>query len=200
MITIIDYNTCNVGSISNMLRKLGHESKITNDLSEINESSKLILPGVGSFDKGMQNLEDLGIGEVIKNRVKIDKIPILGICLGMQLLTKRSDEGIKNGLNLIDAETLKFKSDNLRIPHMGWNHPIEVKKDDLFQGLAKDAKFYFVHSYFVKCNNEQDVSMVTNYSSNFASAFQNQNIYGVQFHPEKSHKHGMIVLNNFAKI
>jgi glutamine amidotransferase len=202
MITIIDYNTCNVGSISNMLKKLGCDSIITKDPEVINKASKIILPGVGAFDKGMENLETLGIVPIIKNRVLKDGIPILGICLGMQLITNSSEEGNKQGLCLIDATTKKFNfsTNALRVPHMGWNRPSSIKQDTLFNGLSDDARFYFVHSYYVDCINQEDVSMLCNYGIEFSCAIERENIFGVQFHPEKSHKYGMNVLQNFIKV
>lgn len=202
MITIIDYNTCNVGSISNMLKKLGFDSIITKDPEIIYKASKIILPGVGAFDKGMENLETLGIVPIIKNRVLKDGIPILGICLGMQLITNSSEEGNKQGLCLIDAATKKFNfsKNALRVPHMGWNRPSSIKQYTLFKGLSAEARFYFVHSYYVDCMIQEDVSMLCNYGIEFSCAIERENIFGVQFHPEKSHKYGMKVLQNFGKI
>lgn len=201
MITIIDYNTCNVGSIQNMLRKLGYNSIITNKREDIEKAEKLILPGVGSFDKGMQNLNSLGISQVLNDKVINCGIPILGICLGHQLLTEGSEEGVSlPGLGLIAAKTVKFNFENdpVRIPHMGWNTLKDYSNSTLFKGIDEDHRFYFVHSYHVKCSDVSIQAALTDYSGDFISSIEKNNIFGVQFHPEKSHKHGMIVMKNFA--
>ena len=201
MITIIDYNTCNVGSINNMLRKLGYDSIISNNREEIKKAEKLILPGVGSFDKGINNLKDLGLIPIIRDKVN-SGTPILGICLGYQLLSRRSEEGKEAGLGLIEADTLKFSFNNplLRIPHMGWNTLKNYNDSKLFKGLETEARFYFVHSYYVSCDNPKLIAAYTDYGDSFASAIEKDNIFGVQFHPEKSHKYGMRVLTNFINV
>jgi imidazole glycerol-phosphate synthase subunit HisH len=202
MIAIIDYNTCNVGSIQNMFRKLGIASMITNKPTELNKADRIILPGVGAFDKGMQNLKSLNLVHSLNEHAN-NSTPILGICLGFQLLTNKSEEGgsLEKGLGWIDAETIKFNFSNpaIRVPHMGWNNLINVNKSVLFEGIQEDHRFYFVHSYFVKCNNSSDIAASTEYNGIFTSSIQKNNIFGVQFHPEKSHKHGMQVLRNFAE-
>ena len=201
MIAIIDYKTGNVGSIKNMLKKIGYSSEITNDPEKLAAADKLILPGVGAFDRGMQNLEDLGLVDVLNPMVEEGK-PILGICLGMQLLTKRSDEGIKPGLGWVDAEVIKFEFEdiNMKVPHMGWNTIEIVGSDSILQELSAEARYYFVHSYYIKCNQASDILAQTNYGLNFVSAFQKDNIFGVQFHPEKSHRFGMEILKNYAEL
>ena len=198
MITIIDYNTCNVGSIQNMLRKLGYDSVVTNNQEKIFNATKLILPGVGAFDHGINNLKELGLIPIIKEKVN-SGTPILGICLGYQLLSRRSEEGKEAGLGLIEADTIKFSLENtkLKIPHMGWNNLIYNDNFKLFHGLDANARFYFVHSYFVKCDSPSIISANTEYGGMFASAIEKENIFGVQFHPEKSHKYGMKVFTNF---
>ena len=198
MITIIDYNTCNVGSIQNMLRKLGYDSVVTNNQEKIFNATKLILPGVGAFDHGINNLKELGLIPIIKEKVN-SGTPILGICLGYQLLSRSSEEGKEAGLGLIEADTIKFSFENtkLKIPHMGWNNLIYKDKLKLFHGLDANARFYFVHSYFVKCDSPSIISASTEYGGMFASAIEKENIFGVQFHPEKSHKYGMKVFTNF---
>lgn len=200
MVTIIDYGMGNLGSISNMIKKIGYKSVITSDLEKIKKATKLVLPGVGSFDNGMKNLENLGMIEVLNQKVLGDKIPILGICLGMQLMTKCSEEGALNGLGWIDAKTKKFVSDTLKIPHMGWNVVNHQKDSSLFnEQLESEKRFYFVHSYYVDCFNNEDILTTTPYTHDFVSSFEKENIIGAQFHPEKSHKYGMTLLNNFLE-
>ncbi|MCT7487114.1 imidazole glycerol phosphate synthase subunit HisH [Aliarcobacter cryaerophilus] len=199
MIVVIDYGMGNLGSIANMIKKVGHKSIITSDLDEIKKATKLILPGVGSFDNGMKNLQERGMIEVLNQKVLVEKIPILGICLGMQLMTKTSEEGNLAGLGWVDAETKKFVSDTLKIPHMGWNIIKHQKSSQLFDELESEKRFYFVHSYCVSCNHQEDILTTTNYTHDFVSSFEKENIIGVQFHPEKSHKFGMSIIRNFAE-
>jgi glutamine amidotransferase len=203
LIAIIDYGMGNLSSIHNMFRKLNVESSITSDLEKAAKADKLLLPGVGAFDHAMMNLKALGLVSVLNQKVLKEKTPLLGICLGMQLLTKKSEEGVMLGLDWIDAETVKFKSDDgnkLRIPHMGWN-TVEIKKDDaLFKDMGEEPRFYFVHSYYVKCNDQNNILTSTHYGSDFCSSLVKDNIRGVQFHPEKSHKFGMQLLSNFADL
>tara|TARA_B100001059_G_C17638954_1_gene478332 strand:+ start:60 stop:668 length:609 start_codon:yes stop_codon:yes gene_type:complete len=202
MITIVDYGMGNVGSIKNMLKYIGKESNITSDPDKIYKSSKLILPGVGSFDIAMRNIEKHNLLEVLNLKALKDKIPILGICLGMQILTNDSEEGTLKGLGWINASTIKFKLDEtkFKIPHMGWNTVKLANENSLSNKFSSDTRFYFVHSYFVKVNDEKNSILKTQYHINFDSAINNDNIYGVQFHPEKSHKNGMQLFNNFIKI
>jgi len=206
MIVIIDYKTGNTGSLLNMLKKIGAEAIISSEISEIKKADKLILPGVGAFDAGMINLNNSGFLEVINKKVIIDKTPILGICLGMQLFAKESEEGELKGLGWIDAKTIRFRFDetkilnNLKIPHMGWN-TIDIHKNNLlFKGMPEESKFYFVHSFHLLCNNKEDILATTNYGYDFASIIRRNNIIGAQFHPEKSHKYGMKLLKNFAEL
>jgi glutamine amidotransferase len=201
MIVIVDFGLGNLGSIKNMLKKIGSESEITSDPKRIALASKLILPGVGAFDQGMKNLDTLNLIPVLNMKVLEEKTPILGICLGMQLMTKRSDEGIANGLNWVDAETVRFDNSKMNnrwpIPHMGWEY-VEVCTDSpLTHKLPEESKFYFVHSYYVSCKYREDVILTSDYIHPFDSGFQKGNIFGVQFHPEKSHKYGMNLLSNF---
>jgi glutamine amidotransferase len=189
----------NLGSIANMIKKVGNKSIITSDLEEIKKASKLILPGVGSFDNGMKSLKELGMVEVINQKVLVEKTPILGICLGMQLMTKSSEEGKLSGLGWVDAQTKKFVSDTLKIPHMGWNIIKHQKSSKLFDEMESEKRFYFVHSYCVSCNNQEDVLTTTPYTHDFVSVFEKENIIGAQFHPEKSHKFGMSLIKNFVE-
>ena len=199
MIIVIDYGMGNLGSIANMIKKVGYKCIITSDLEEIKKATKLILPGVGSFDNGMKNLEKLGMIEVLNQKVLVEKTPILGICLGMQLMTKSSEEGNLLGLGWIEADTKKFVSDTLKIPHMGWNTIKHQKNSKLFDESENEKRFYFVHSYCVNCNQEVDILTNTNYIQDFVSSFQKENIIGVQYHPEKSHKFGMSLIKNFVE-
>lgn len=200
MIVIVDYGLGNLGSVKNMIAKLGFEAIISCEINHVREAEKLILAGVGSFDMGMTELEKRGLVEPLSYKVLQEKIPILGICLGMQLMTNRSEEGIKNGLSWINAETVKFPNNELIVPHMGWNNINILKPSKLFMDSTKDNRFYFVHSYFVQCFNNDDILCETVYGSTFHSAFERANIYGVQFHPEKSHKYGMEVFKGFLNI
>lgn len=202
MITIIDYGAGNLGSIKNMIRKIGFEAKISSNVEDILESKKLILPGVGSFDFGMTQLNKSGLIDVLKMKVLEERIPILGICLGVQLFTHQSDEGDLKGLSWFNAETVKFNfdgSNKLKIPHMGWNEIVKKKESRLLEDISLESRFYFVHGYHLKCNDINDSLLETNYGYNFVSAIEKNNIVGVQFHPEKSHKFGMKILYNFIQ-
>jgi imidazole glycerol-phosphate synthase subunit HisH len=204
MIVIIDYNMGNVGSIANMIKHIGGESIITKDPKEIEKAKKIILPGVGSFDTGMENLLKYGLIDVLNHMVLDKKVITFGICLGMQLLSKRSQEGALNGLGWIEAETIKFEFPEdikLNTPHMGWND-INVKKgnEGILKDLPEDPRFYFDHSYHLECKNEKDVMAYCEYGYAFPCAVYSDNIYGVQFHPEKSHKYGMKVFENFINL
>lgn len=201
MITIIDYGLGNLVSVKNMLKKLGIQSEISDNIETITASSKLILPGVGAFDNGMQLIKEKGLHNVLNKKVLEEKTPILGICLGMQLLTNSSEEGKEKGLGWINAETVKFNFTDrvLKIPHMGWSY-VDVKKENKLISNTGKHRFYFVHSYYVKCNDPQDVVATCDYGTEFTCVVNHENIYGAQFHPEKSLKFGMEVLNNFSKL
>lgn len=202
-IVIIDYGMGNLGSIHNMLTHLGIESTISSSVDIIEKAHKLILCGVGSFDRGMSSIQKLGLQKPLESKVLGEKTPILGICLGMQLFTKISEEGVLPGLGWLDAETVKFKFNpnaNLRIPHMGWNTVAPRHDKSLFCNLMVEPSFYFIHSYHVSCFDEQDVLATTTYGHTFTSSVQKGCIMGTQFHPEKSHKFGMQLLKNFCQI
>lgn len=200
MITIVNYGLGNLGSIQNMLKRIGVESVIASNYDEVKKAEKIILPGVGKFDAGMKGIEKADIKEILDYKALSEKVPVLGICLGMQLLTGKSQEGTLPGLGWIDAEVLRFNlNSNFKVPHMGWNETELVGESALTENL-NGARFYFVHSYYVKMCNENETILKTEYGVNFTSAFQHENIYGVQFHPEKSHKYGMQLLKNFSEL
>jgi len=204
MIAIIDYGLGNIKSIENMLLKIGEKPAITSDPNQIRHFDKIILPGVGSFDCGMENLQRMSLTSVLNEQVIEKGKPVLGICLGMQLMTQKSEEGHKSGLAWIKAATKRFSfpsSSSLKIPHMGWNTVTPTRTSKLFSGLdSSDTRFYFVHSYYVECCDNCNVLATTNYGLVFSCAIVQNNIFGVQFHPEKSHKFGMQLLKNFAEI
>jgi imidazole glycerol-phosphate synthase subunit HisH len=201
MIVIIDYGMGNLASILNMLKKIGVEGAISGDIKSIETAGKLILPGVGAFDNGISQLEERGLISILRKKVIVEKIPILGICLGMQLMTNQSEEGVLSGLGWIDAVTVRFKfgkaQSNLKIPHMGWNTVQVFKEPSLFDGIMPEPRFYFVHSYHAVCK-DNDVLTRSFHGYEFTSAFKRDNVTGVQFHPEKSHKFGMTFLKNWA--
>ena len=184
-----------------MIEKTGFNPIISNEISDILNADKFILPGVGSFDYGIQKLKALPSFDVFQKAIINDKKPVLGICLGMQLLGKSSEEGILPGLGWINMEFKKFRPQNksLKVPHMGWNHTKNTQ-EPLFKGLHEGAKFYFVHSYYACCEDEKNIIAQANYGNSFVCAVQNKNIYGVQFHPEKSHKFGFQLLTNFCSL
>lgn len=202
-IVVIDYGMGNLGSIANMLKYLGASAVISADKSVIEQADKLILPGVGHFDRAMQNIHQLDLFDLIQFKASDQKTPIMGICLGMQLMCNSSEEGEDKGLGLVDAEVKKFnfdKAQNLKVPHMGWNKVELAKPDSLItNGLTDEARFYFVHSYYVTCNHESDVLTKSWYGHSFVSSFEKKNIVGVQFHPEKSHKYGITLFRNFIE-
>lgn len=200
-IIIVDYNLGNKASIANMLKRIGVRHKISQNVNEIAEASKLILPGVGHFDAGMRNLKELNLIGALENAVVKNKRPILGICLGMQLMTLQSEEGSEKGLGWLQAETKKFVSNQtqLKVPHMGWNYIQATQPNPLFDNQLLN-RYYFVHSYYVTCFQEQDVIGTCNYILNFCCSFQRENIFGCQFHPEKSHRFGMQLMKQFAEL
>jgi glutamine amidotransferase len=202
MVHIVDYKTGNLGSIQNMLKKIGEKSIISSDIDELKAAEKIILPGVGAFGKGIKSLKELNLWDTLNNKVLVDKTPVLGICLGAQLMTKGSEESDETGLGWVDANTYRFKIDKEskhKVPHMGWNRVEPMKASKLFEGMYEDARFYFVHSYHMTFNNLDQALFKTNYAYDFHSGFEKDNILGVQFHPEKSHKFGMKLLKNFVE-
>lgn len=204
MITIIDYGVGNINAFVNVYKRLNVPVKIATTKEDLLNAKKLILPGVGHFDYAMEKLNNSGMREKLDELVIQQNIPVIGICVGMQMMANYSDEGSMEGLKWIDASVKKFDETKIhqvtRLPHMGWNDVKPVKDISLFQGLEKDALFYFLHSYYFECNNPEDVMAVSDYGIEFASAAHHENKYGIQFHPEKSHHYGETLLDNFEKI
>jgi glutamine amidotransferase len=202
MITIIDYGIGNIGSIINMLTYIGVKSRATSDPDKIYNSTKLILPGVGSFDTAMHKINNInGLKESLSHKVLKDQIPLMGICLGMQLITNSSEEGKLPGLGWIDANAKKFPVlKRLKVPHMGWNNVRIISPNKITKNLSDKEKYYFVHSYYVSVKDQKYSLMKTKYGLDFDSGIFFENIYGFQFHPEKSNKYGMKLLKNFSEI
>jgi glutamine amidotransferase len=204
MIVIVDYGVGNLGSIINMLKKAGAKAIASSNPDVLQQAEKLILPGVGAFDAGMNKLNECGLVPLLNHLALEKRVPFLGLCLGLQLMTKRSEEGQTEGLGWLDAETLRFRFEgdqaHLKVPHMGWN-TIELRQSHpLFRELDPEARFYFVHSFYVKSHDPEAVLAETDYGGYFHSIFARDNIMGFQFHPEKSHKYGMRLLKNFAEM
>lgn len=205
MIAIIDYEMGNVGSIKNMLWKIGAESVITRDPAAIRSARKLILPGVGAFDRAIEHLREFDLLGILNEQALDVRKPVLGICLGMQLLTRGSEEGVLPGLGWIEADTVKFRwndpgHEHLRLPHMGWNRIRPTGQHALYENLPEDPRFYFVHTYHVRCDRDEDVLATASYGYEFHASIGRGNIMGTQFHPEKSHKFGLRLLENFVKM
>lgn len=202
VLSVIDYGVNNVGSVTNMLRHIGVSTRVVANADELADTQGIVLPGIGAFDTGITNLRDRGLYDALVHEVTVRRTAILGICLGMQLLSRRSEEGSLEGLGLIDAETLRIPADAARtrkIPHMGWNDT-ECFDPDLFDGLQTDARFYYVHSYHVACRTPGDVAARFAYGEYFTAAVRSGHVAGTQFHPEKSHRFGMRLLANFARM
>jgi glutamine amidotransferase len=203
MITIVNYGLGNLGSISNMLKKIGVKSIISSDPDTVRKAEKIILPGVGHFDRAIERIDQGGLKGVLNEKALKDKIPILGICLGMQLMTQNSEEGQLCGLGWIPAKTVRFnfpKESNFKVPHMGWNLVVRSTPSPLTEDIDTEHRFYFVHSYHVRVEDEKYSILKTEHGYLFDSGIQNGNLFGVQFHPEKSHRFGMKLLTNFARL
>jgi glutamine amidotransferase len=201
MITIIDYGMGNLGSVVNMLRRVEAECEVTGDPVRIASASRILLPGVGAFDAAMERIDAAGIRQVLDDKALHQRVPVLGICLGMQLLTRGSEEGTRPGLGWIPADTRRLPGDlGIKIPHMGWNVAERTRPCPLTARLDGETRFYFVHSYSVQTDDPHDTVLRTRYGVDFAAAIQRNNIMGAQFHPEKSHRFGMRLLRNFAEL
>ncbi len=203
MIAIVNYGLGNLTSIQNMFKRLGIEAVITSDFETIKAASKLLLPGVGHFKKGMDNLKGSGLQDLLNEEVLVKKKPILGICLGAQLMTSHSEEGDVDGLNWVSADTIRFRTESvpgLKVPHMGWSDISTKDQNPLWNALPAEPRFYHVHTFHFKMKDQAATSATAHYGYYFVCAFHKDNIYGTQFHPEKSHKFGMKVFENFAKL
>lgn len=202
MIVIVDYGLGNLISIQNMIKKIGFKSIISSNKELIMKSSKLILPGVGAFDEGINNIEKKGLKELLTYKAKEEKVPFLGICLGMQLMLDNSEEGDEKGLGFISGVVKKIPENinsQIKVPHIGWNFVKVNKPSFLFKSFEEKIRFYFVHSYYVELDDINKCILKTKYGLEFVSAYQDENIYGVQFHPEKSHRYGKLFLKNFIE-
>jgi imidazole glycerol-phosphate synthase subunit HisH len=199
MITIIDLGIGNLGSLKNMFDYLGISCEITKNLDSINKAQKIILSGVGTFDSAMNKINNnKELKEILNNLALIKKIPVLGICVGMQIMLTSGEEGIEPGLNWIKGNVKKFNNNlNIKVPHMGWNLT-KIKKKNPLSDI--EQRYYFVHSYYADLEDIGDCTMTTNYGVEFVAGICSDNIYGVQFHPEKSHKNGMMILKKFSKL
>jgi glutamine amidotransferase len=203
MIYIVNYGLGNLNSIRNIIKKIGGESKIIDDVNEVKDATKLILPGIGAFDHGMKFLNEKGWIGALNEAVLDRKVPVLGICLGMQLMCKGSEEGVLPGLGWFDADVKRFRippDSPFKIPHMGWNAVHVKKSNPLVEKKAEEQRFYFVHSYHVVCNNKQDELLSAVHDYEFTAAISHENMYATQFHPEKSHRFGMELLKHFIAI
>lgn len=199
-VVIIDYGMGNIRSVQKALQRISIDALVSSDRNAILNADKLILPGVGHFKNGMERLNSMGLTDVLNKKIKIEKTPVLGICLGMQLFTKYSEEGDCEGLGYIDAFTVKFRKtdERYKIPHMGWNN-VSFSKDSLFRDeMFSNETYYFVHSYHLECTDKNDIIGTTDFGYTFTSAINRENITGVQFHPEKSFKAGLNILKTFC--
>jgi glutamine amidotransferase len=202
MITIVNYGMGNLGSLLNMYKRIGVKATIESDPTLIRQAEKLVLPGVGAFDSAMSCINSVpGLREALNHKALVERAPILGVCLGMQLLTRSSEEGALPGLGWIPGVTSRFpKQEGLKVPHMGWNVALPNTPSRLAAHVSQEPRYYFVHSYCVHVDDQEHSLMKSHYGIDFDSAIGRDNIYGVQFHPEKSHRFGMQILKNFAEL
>lgn len=203
MIAVLDYGVGNLASIINMLQRADIEAQLVTTPLELRMASKVLLPGVGSFDNGMRRLAAAGFVDALHDAVSRRGVPILGICLGMQMLGHGSEEGVEPGLGFIDSRCVRLRfpeNPELKIPHMGWNVLVPRSQNGLFEGLGSEPRFYFVHSYHMVCENPDDVVAISEYGGDVTAVVHRGNVVGAQFHPEKSHRFGMAFLRNFARL
>lgn len=204
MIAILDYGLGNIRAFANVYKRLNIPCKVVSDARDLADAAKIILPGVGAFDYAMERLNASGLREPLAENVRHRGIPVLGICIGMHMLARSSEEGNSSGLGWIDGEVKKFDTSmpekGTVLPHMGWNNVQPEHDNPLFRGMDGSSLFYFLHSYCFRCRRGADVIAVTDYGGDFTSAVNFENIYGVQFHPEKSHRWGMQILKNFGEL
>lgn len=204
MIAIVNYGVGNVRAFSNIYESLNIPVILASTAEDLNKATRIILPGVGAFDHAMQRLNDSGMREKLEEKVIKEKLPVIGICVGMQMLANRSDEGKEAGLGWIEGTVRKFDVSKIpyhtRLPHMGWNDVTPIKQSRLFEGLEKNARFYFLHSFYFECAHSEDTMAVADYGGEFSCVVGRNNVYGVQCHPEKSHKFGIQLLKNFANL
>jgi glutamine amidotransferase len=204
MITIVDYGLGNIAAFANVYNRANINVSIARTADDLKGASKLILPGVGHFDHAMELLQQSGMRDKLDDLVLRERAPVIGICVGMQILARSSEEGRLPGLGWLDADVKAFKSraatKDMALPHMGWNDVRPTSANKLFEELETGARFYFLHSYYFDCDRQQDVLAICNYGADFGCAVHSANIYGVQFHPEKSHRFGTCLLKNFAEL
>lgn len=204
MITILDYGSGNINAISNIYDSLKIPYIIASNPEQLEDAKKIILPGVGSFDHCMEKLNKSGLKEILNKKVLRDKIPVLGICIGLHIMAEQSEEGELQGLGWIKGRVKRFDKSTIihkpKIPHMGWNSVRIVNRADLFKGINLEKGFYFIHSYYIDTLNDENTMTTTEYGTTFVSGIHSFNILAVQFHPEKSHSNGMILFKNFSEI
>jgi imidazole glycerol-phosphate synthase subunit HisH len=201
MIAVVDYGMGNLGAIQNMLRRIGVAAEVTGDAATLARAAKILLPGVGAFDTAMERINASGLRAVLDRKALEERVPIMGICLGMQLLTRGSEEGRLPGLGWIPAAARRFPhAPDIKVPHMGWNAVTAVRDSPLTVGVGPETRYYFVHSYFVQVDDPRDTILQAHYGVTFDAVIGRGNLYGAQFHPEKSHRYGMALLGNFARL
>lgn len=205
MITIVSYGLGNIGAFANVYKRMNVPVKMATTAAELADAERIILPGVGAFDHAMDLLDASGMRETLDDLVTVKNVPVLGVCVGMQILSTGSDEGTRDGLGWVPGRVHHFAHGHspddaaLPLPHMGWNDVHPKAGEPLFGGLEDEARFYFLHSFYVECDRAEDVAATTNYGLEFGCAVHHGNVFGVQFHPEKSHHYGARLLKNFAE-
>ena len=204
MITIIDYGLGNIRAFVNVYERLHIIVSVAKTAEDLKNATKIILPGVGAFDYAISQLNKSGMREILDKLVLEHQLPVIGICVGMQMLAKSSEEGVLPGLGWIDGTVKRFDASALKsktqLPHMGWNTILPDSDNPLLVNLNNNSRFYFLHSYYFHCNDQNDTIATTEYGIQYTSAVNKKNIYGVQFHPEKSHHCGIQLLKNFAEL